>query len=97
MAAISKSRWVGTVGPTSQAGNQVVTTNGSGIGTVTFPRAYAAAPAVTLTGGNGESLTMVQGVADATTTGFSFYAYTQAGALMPSVSVRVVWVAHPVT
>lgn len=77
----------------TQAGNIVVMTNGSGVGSVTFPEAFAAAPVVVAWGGNGEALTSVHPAA--TTTGFTFTAYTQAGALMTSVNVRVLWIAHP--
>lgn len=77
----------------TQAGNIVVMTNGSGVGSVTFPTAYAAAPVVVAWGGNSETLTSVHPAV--TTTGFTFTAYTPAGALMTSVNVRVLWIAHP--
>jgi len=81
------------VAPYIQSGNNFVTTDVNGIGALTFPIPFINPPIVTLTGGNGESLTFVYSGVAPTATGFSFYAYSQAGGLLASSSVRVFWIA----
>jgi hypothetical protein len=79
--------------PPIQARNEVVTTNGSGVGSFTFPEPYDAAPVVTATGGNGENVSIV-GV---TTSGFTAAFWHPTGYSLNSLSVRCHWIAHPST
>lgn len=84
-------------GPQIQVGNDVVTTNGSGIGSITFPEPYPATPtSVVCTGGSREIISFEVGTVGPSATGFTFYANDAGtGALITSANVRVLWIAHP--
>lgn len=91
--------WVcaGTVrqGPGVQGSNQqVLTTNGSGVGTVTYPEPYFASPAVVATPRNN-----FRTISDLvpTATSFTFVARDGTGALVVSSSITITWLAHPAT
>lgn len=82
-------------GPMIQAHNQtVLTTNGSGVGSVTFPEPYPASPAVVATPRN--NFRTLNDLVP-TTTGFTFVARDGTGALVVSTSVTITWIAHPAT
>jgi hypothetical protein len=79
--------------PPIQAGNNVVTTNGSGVGSFTFPEPFDAAPVVAASGGNGENVSII----GTTTSGFTATFWHPTGYSLNSLSVRCLWIAHPPT
>lgn len=88
------STWVvsGVIRPgfNIQARNSTVTTNGSGVGTVTFTEPFSAAPIVTANSRSG--FTYVDTVVP-TSTGFTFVARNSVGTLITSTSVTIAWIA----
>lgn len=79
------------------AGNVVVTTDASGMATISFGRTFPTPPVVVAMGGNAESITMGYTADRLTTTGFSVYFFNQAGAALVNAGVRCLWQAFPAT
>jgi hypothetical protein len=79
------------------AGNVVVTTDASGMATISFGRTFPAPPVVVAMGGNAESVTMGYAADRLTNTTFSVYFFNQAGTALSNAGVRCLWQAFPAT
>ena len=77
-----------------QAGSNVITTNASGSGTVTFPQAFSSLLGVVICEGDwsGSTIVSLSVIGTGATTGFNFHADQNSGILANSV-VRVNWIA----
>lgn len=77
-----------------QAGTNVVTTNSSGSGTVTFPQGFTSLLGVVICEGDwsGSTIVSLSVIGAGSTTGFNFHADQNSGILANS-AVRVNWIA----